>query len=75
MPTLLRYWRERRGHSLRDLAKLAKVGYATLSRVEQGHMNPSVDFLAKVALALDVTVRDLIPPDWPKRSKRQRRSP
>ena len=75
MPTLLRQWRERRGYSVRELARLAGVDFGTVSRIERGVMSPTVEFLAKLALALDVTVRDLIPPGWPKRSKRQRRSP
>jgi transcriptional regulator with XRE-family HTH domain len=65
MPVLLRHWREKRGLSVRGLAKLARVGFVTVSRVENGRLNPSVDLLEKLARALRVTMRELFPAGWP----------
>jgi transcriptional regulator with XRE-family HTH domain len=64
---LLRYWRERRGYSLRGLAERARVGFATLHKIEQKQMSPTVDLLEKLARALKVSVRDLFPAGWPSR--------
>jgi hypothetical protein len=36
-------------------------------------MSPTVDLLARVARALRITVRDLVPPDWPAKPKRGKR--
>lgn len=47
------------GFSQRDLAAAAGVDRAFLARVEQGLRNPSVVFLAKVALAMETTVSAL----------------
>ena len=62
METLLRRWRERRGWSLRDLGKRSGVSYVTVQRIEAGKMSPTLDTLEKLATALGITVRDLIPP-------------
>lgn len=67
MPILLRHWREQRGYSVRELAKRAGVGFVTVSRIENGHMSPTVDMLEKLAKALGITVRDFFPPDRPSR--------
>jgi transcriptional regulator with XRE-family HTH domain len=47
------------------LAKLARVGFVTVSRVENGRLNPSVDLLEKLAKALGIAVRDFFPTGWP----------
>jgi transcriptional regulator with XRE-family HTH domain len=65
VPVLLRAWRERRGYSLRTLAERAGVGFATLHKIEQERMTPTVDLLEKLARALGIAVRDFFPPGWP----------
>ena len=70
MPLLLREWRQRRGYSVRELAKRAGVGFMTISRIENGHMSPTVAMLEKLARALDITVRDFFPVE---RSPKRRR--
>jgi hypothetical protein len=41
MPVLLRHWRQKRGYSVRELARRAKVGFVTVSRIENGHISPT----------------------------------
>ena len=67
----LRHWRDRRGHSVRELAKRAGVGYVTVVRIENGHISPTVAMLEKLARALEIDVRDFFP--RPKRAARRRR--
>ncbi len=45
MVILLRHWRDRRGYSVRELARRARVGYVTIVRIENGHMSPTVAML------------------------------
>lgn len=73
MAILLRHWRERRGYSVRQLARKAGVGYVTIVRIENGHISPTVAMLEKLAKALRISVRDFFPVTRPKRSKRGRR--
>ena len=61
MPVLLRHWREKHGYSVRELARRAKVGFVTVSRIENGHISPTVAMLEKLAKALDIDVRDFFP--------------
>ena len=71
MRVLLHHWRERRGYSVRGLAKRAGVGFVTVSRIEHGHMSPTVEMLEKLANALKIDVRDFFLPS--RRSKRSQR--
>jgi len=64
----LREWRDRRGYSVRELAKRAGVAYVTVSRIENGHMSPTVEMLEKLARALKVHVIELFPA--PRRRRR-----
>jgi len=66
---LLRHWRERRGYSVRELAKRAGVGFATVTRIEHGRLSPTVSLLEKLAVALGIAVRDFFPAE--KRPPRQ----
>lgn len=59
---LLRYWRERRGYSVRDLADRAGVQFSTVHRIEAGRLSPTVAMLEKLAKALDIGLRDFFPP-------------
>jgi transcriptional regulator with XRE-family HTH domain len=61
MVVLLRHWRDRRGYSVRELARRAGVGYVTVVRIENGHLSPTVAMLEKLAKALGITVRDFFP--------------
>jgi transcriptional regulator with XRE-family HTH domain len=58
---LLRDWRQKRGYSIRGLAKAAGVSYVSIIRVEQGQTSPTVAWLAKVAGTLGISVRDFFP--------------
>ena len=69
MPILLRHWREQRGYSVRELAKKAGVGFVTVSRIENGHMSPTVTMLEKLAKALGVHITQLFPA--PRRTSRR----
>jgi len=72
MPVLLRHWRDKRGHSVRQLAELAGVGFVTVSRIENGHISPTVTMLEKLAKALDIDVRDFFPASRRSTPKRRR---
>ena len=73
MPVLLRHWRERRGYSVRELAKRAGVGFVTVSRIENGHISPTVTMLEKLAKALGISVRDFFPARRAARQVQRRR--
>jgi transcriptional regulator with XRE-family HTH domain len=70
MGLLLRQWRHRRGLSLHGLADRAGVSHATIVRIEQGHMSPTVAMLEKLAAGLEITVRELFPVERRKRLKK-----
>jgi transcriptional regulator with XRE-family HTH domain len=72
MVVLLRHWRDRRGYSVRELARRAGVGYVTVVRIENGHLSPTVAMLAKLAKALEIGVRDFFPPLRRSKPKRRR---
>ena len=61
MVVRLREWREQRGLSVRKLAELAEVGFATVHRIETGRISPTVEMLEKLARALGVGIRDFFP--------------
>lgn len=61
MRVLLRHRREQRGYSVRELATRAGVGFVTVSRIENGHMSPTVTMLEKLAKALKIHVTELFP--------------
>jgi XRE family transcriptional regulator, regulator of sulfur utilization len=54
--------RERRNMSLSELARRAAVGKATLSGLEAGTRNPTLDTLQAVATALDLPLTALVSP-------------
>ncbi len=54
--------REDRGMSLSELARRAAVGKATLSGLEAGTRNPTLDTLQAVATALDLPLTALLSP-------------
>lgn len=73
MGLLLRQWRARRGLSLHGLADRAGVSFVTISRIEHGHMSPTVALLEKLAAALAIRVRDLFPADGRPKARRPRK--
>jgi len=58
----VRELRERRDMSLSELARRAAVGKATLSGLEAGTRNPTLDTLHAVAAALDLPLTALLSP-------------
>jgi transcriptional regulator with XRE-family HTH domain len=72
MRVRLREWRDRRGDSLYTLAEKSGVHFVTISRIEQGHLSPTVATLEKLAKGLGIAVRDFFPVERQKarRSKR-----
>jgi len=56
----LKHYRERQGLTLRVLAKMAKVHYVSLVRLEGGQFDPRLSTLRKLARALGVSACDLI---------------
>src|SRR5262249_25188035 len=63
---------ERRGLSVRQLAELAGVGFATVHPIEGGRLSPTVARLEKLAEALDVHITHLFPPQKRKPARRKR---
>ena len=74
MGLLLRHWRERRGYSVRELARRAGVGHVTVVRIENHQLSPTVGMLEKLAKALGITVRDFFPVERKGRRKNRRRA-
>lgn len=58
----LRRLRRRQGYSLEKLSKLSSVSRAMLGQIETGRSVPTVSLLAKISLALDVSVASLLTP-------------
>lgn len=56
----IRSIREGKGIEAKDLAKLAKIDAANLSRIEQGKYSVGLDILSKIAFALGYQV-DIVP--------------
>jgi transcriptional regulator with XRE-family HTH domain len=56
----LREWRERRGHSLRQLGELSGVHFVSLARMEAGQIDPQLSTLLKLCAALHITLNDLV---------------
>ncbi|MFF2450433.1 helix-turn-helix domain-containing protein [Neobacillus sp. NPDC058068] len=53
--------RENKGYSLTELARLANVSKSYLSQLERGlQSNPSMQFVKKVAIPLDVSIDYLL---------------
>jgi len=69
----IRAHREARGLSLTAAARRAGLSKTILATIESGAGNPSLDTLARIARALDVSVGTLLAEDDPVRSKLIRR--
>ena len=57
----IRRLREARGLSQVALARQATIGRVTLVRIEAGTQDPTLTTLARIARALGVRLRDLLP--------------
>jgi transcriptional regulator with XRE-family HTH domain len=66
---VVRRLREARGLQQTALAKHAGVSRITLNRIESGVQDPTLSTLERIARALGVRVRDLLPPEG-RRSRR-----
>jgi len=56
----LREWREKRGMSQRELARLCGIGDAQVSKYENGHTDPSATYLRIMAEVLQVSADYLL---------------
>lgn len=63
--TALRRERERAGISLTELARRANIAKSTLSQLESGNGNPSVETMWALAVALGVPLSRLVDPPRP----------
>lgn len=61
MALLLKQWRERRGLSLRQLGERSGVSFVNISNIETGKLDPRLSTLERLARALNISVRDLLP--------------
>ena len=52
--------REKAGYSTRELAAISKTTSATISRIENAQVRPSVYLICRLALALNVSLNDLV---------------
>lgn len=57
----IRSLREEQGLSLRKLAMMASISHVYLLGIEQGQQNMTLDVLFKIASALDVDPKQLLP--------------
>ena len=57
----LTVWREHRGHTARELARLAGITQAVLARIEAGNPEPPLHAVQALARALRVDLEDLVP--------------
>lgn len=56
----LRQARKKRDLSLSELARLSKIGKATLSQLEAGAGNPTIETVCSLSRALEVPISDLL---------------
>lgn len=60
----LSHWRLRRGVSQQDLARAVGVDVKVYRRLEQGQATPSWPLLINCAIALRVSLDDIVEDDW-----------
>jgi transcriptional regulator with XRE-family HTH domain len=56
----LRQARTRRGLSISELSRLSKIGKATLSQLESGAGNPTIETVFSLSRALEIPISDLL---------------
>ena len=56
----IREIREKKGHNQEQLAEIMKVSRTTISKIENGKFNCSIDYLSKFSwfLGFEVTIKD-----------------
>ena len=56
----IREIREKKGHNQEQLAEIMKVSRTTISKIENGKFNCSIDYLSKFSwfLVFEVTIKD-----------------
>ena len=69
----VREWRERRGLTQQQLAKMSGVHYVNLSRLEAGQGDPQLSTLLKLCRALRINLGQLVNNKGGKRNGRQSR--
>lgn len=74
MKLRIREWRERRKLTYRELADRAGIALSTLYRVESGTASPTVAMLEKLAKALGISARNLLPDERKSRTTKRRRA-
>lgn len=57
----IRYWRRIRGLSRNELAKKAATTHSYIGKLEMGQSSPTIEFLKRIAKALEVKPSEL---DW-----------
>lgn len=67
----LRRWRSARGLSQAQLAETAGLTQAAISELERGHRVPSLRTVAKLAVALEVSLSDLVQAKAPETLSRE----
>lgn len=58
--SILKLWREHRGHNQTELGRLSGVNRVMIADIEAGRKSGSISSLKKLADALSITVDDLI---------------
>lgn len=56
---LIRKKREERGYTIDKLAELTKMSKGHLSRIERGQTDPTITTLLRIAIALQLEVKEL----------------
>ena len=59
--TPLAFWRKKRGLTQTDLAKAAKIAQGFLSEIESGIKTGDVTVLQRIAIALEISLLELVP--------------
>jgi len=65
----LKEWRNRRGLTPWGLADKSGVGWASIARIETGRANPRLSTINRLAEALDLDPKDLLPESGEKPAK------
>ena len=58
----LKFERMKKGFSQEELAEAAKISSNLVSLIERGKSNPTVETIAAVSKALDISIEELINP-------------
>jgi ribosome-binding protein aMBF1 (putative translation factor) len=67
--TPLAFWRRKRGLTQIDLAKAAEIAQGVLSEIESGLKTGDVAVLQRIAVALEISLLDLVPDLPPSKRK------